>query len=105
MLLGEMLENQAEQKDMTIDSRKGETRPKQTTKEDLLNIIKEKEADIKSLHAEIDKLEKYAALLEGADATKALHTAFMNSGFSDEQAFILTHSMINNIFKAGIINM
>lgn len=95
MLLGEMLEQEG------ADIQKAEIKPKQFTKEELLRIIKEKESDIASLHAEIDKLEKYSVLQEGADATKALYTAFMNSGFSDEQAFKLVELMMGSIIKSN----
>lgn len=97
MKIGEMLERGG------IPIYEGEISPppKQLTKEDLLKIIKEKEADIKSLHAEIDKLEKYKALEEGAEAIKVLHTAFMNSGFSDEQAFALVEKMMDAVIKSN----
>lgn len=100
MSLGEMLEQEESQSSLIKDG-EGIAIPKRATKAELLQVIKEKEADIKSLHAEIDKLEKYAALQEGADATKALHTAFMNSGFSDEQAFKLVELMMGSIIKSN----
>lgn len=98
MLLGEMLEQDERDGIREVEI---EIKPKQTTKEDLLEIIREKERDIANLHAEIDKLEKYSAFQEGADATKALHTAFMNSGFSDEQAFKLVEMMMGSIIKSN----
>lgn len=95
MLLGEMLEQSTSNGiDIPVE-------PKQTTKEDLLKIIKEKERDIASLHAEIDKLEKYRVHQEAADEMKAMHTAFMNSGFSNEQAFQLVHKMLAGVIEAN----
>lgn len=95
MLLGERLE----QADNHVHT--GKIVPKQMSKEDLLKLIEEKERDIASLHAEIDNLEKYKAFDEGAEATKALHTAFMNSGFSDEQAFKLVEKMMDVVVKTN----
>lgn len=100
MLLGEMLEQEESQSSLIKDGEEIAI-PKRATKAELLQVIKEKEADIKSLHAEIDKLEKYKAHREAADETKALHNALMESGFSNEQAFELVQTMLKGILEAN----
>lgn len=56
------------------------------TKAELLDEIKELETQVK-------KLENYKQYEECADELKAVHTAFVNAGFSDEQAFDLLKTM------------
>ena len=59
------------------------------TKQQLLDEIEE-------LKEEIRKLNKYEKYETFADETKAIHTALMNSGFTDEQAFELIKIFIAN---------
>ena len=75
-----------------------------TTKKELLEMIKEKEADIKSLHEEIDKLEKYKQYDDNAMEIKALYDSYVNAGFTDRQAFELLKILITNATrKTGLL--
>ena len=65
----------------------------------ILKAIEEKQKEIDDLHKELARLEKYKQYDETADEFKAIHTSFMNAGFSDEQAFALIQSIIGNICK------
>lgn len=62
----------------------------------LLEIIAEKERDIKDLHEQIDKLEKYTKYDESANELKAMHDSFVRSGFTEEQAFTLINTMVGS---------
>lgn len=57
-----------------------------------LETIKEAKAE---LEKELKNLEKYKQYEDCADETKAIHTAFVNSGFSDAQAFELVKMFIS----------
>lgn len=72
------------------------------TKDELMTELEVKETEIKELKEDLKKLEKYKQYEDMANEIRALHEAFMNSGFSDEQAFV----MVNNILTtttAGVV--
>ena len=74
------------------------------TKKELLEMIEEKEADIKSLHEEIDKLEKYKQYDDSAGEIKALYDSFVNAGFNNDQAFELIRILVSNgTRKTGLL--
>lgn len=70
-----------------------------TTKKELLEMITEKEAEIKSLHEEIDKLEKYKQYDDAAGEIKALYDSYINAGFMVDQAFELVRIIVSNCTK------
>ena len=60
------------------------------TKQELLeNIAKLKE--------ELERLDKYRKYEEAASEIKAIHDAFMNAGFTDEQAFALINTAMSTV--------
>lgn len=63
--------------------------------EELENVKKSKE----ELEKELKNLEKYKQYEDAADEMKALHTAFVNSGFSDNQAFELMKMLAQTAFS------
>ena len=65
----------------------------------ILKVIEEKQKEIDDLHKELARLEKYKQYDDTADELKAIHTSFVNAGFSDDQAFELMQSIIGNICK------
>ena len=72
------------------------------TKDELMTELEAKETEIKELKEDLKKLEKYKQYEDMAGEIRALNEAFMNSGFSDEQAF----AMVNNILTtatAGVV--
>lgn len=52
------------------------------TKQELMDEIKE-------LNKQIENLKKYEEYKKAADEAKAIHIAFMDAGFTEEQAFDL----------------
>ena len=96
MKIGEMLE-----RDYSVAEKGVTPPPAEITTDDLYKMIEARERDIVSLHAEIDKLNKVKVYQDAADEIKAFHTAFMNSGFSDDQAFILVEKMLENAIEAN----
>lgn len=70
------------------------------TKDELMTELEAKENEIKELKEDLKKLEKYKQYEDMANEMKAMHDAFMNSGFSDEQAFALVNNMITTATAA-----
>lgn len=68
-----------------------------TVEETLLQEIEEKEQELEELRKEIKDLERYKSYEDVADEIKAMHTAFMNSGFSDDQAFALLNKIMDTM--------
>lgn len=63
---------------------------------ELIELIEEKERDIQNLHAQIDRLEKYAKYDESADELKAMHDSFIRAGFTESQAFTLLTTVVGS---------
>lgn len=59
------------------------------TKAQLMEELETSENTVKDLKQQLKDLEKYKVYEDAGDEMKAIHTAFMNAGFSDEQAFEL----------------
>lgn len=66
------------------------------TKNELLEQIEQKNAEISELHKEIEKLDRYKQYADGADEMKALYDSFIHAGFSEAEAFTLTVTMIKS---------
>lgn len=69
------------------------------TKNELMELIEQKNEEIAGLNKEIKKLEKYKQYEETAEETKAILDSFVNAGFSEEQAFTLITTMLANACK------
>lgn len=79
-----------EDKRLYLEEKEKMAKKKELTAEEmLLQEIEEKEQELASLRKEIKNLERYKGYEDIANEVKAMHDAFMNSGFSDEQAFDL----------------
>lgn len=68
-----------------------------TTKKTKAELMEELEAANKTkddLEKQLTELEKYKTYRDCGDELKAVHTAFMDSGFSSEQAFSLMQTML-----------
>ena len=59
------------------------------TKEELMEIIEQKNEEIAGLNEEIKRLDRYKQYDDMADEFKALYDSFVRSGFTDDQAFVL----------------
>lgn len=75
------------------------------TKIELLEVIENKNNELRELHDQLDKLKKYEKYEEMADEFGAMKQAFMNSGFSDEQAFQLLREMIKPVIEQTLMTM
>lgn len=67
------------------------------TKTQLIEELEATKAHAGELKKQIDNLERYKQYEECADEIKAMHTAFMNSGFTNEQAFELIKTTMEAI--------
>jgi len=71
------------------------------TKTMLLEEIEAKNAEIKALKKEIEKVERYKQYDEAAGEMAALRDSFVNAGFTKDEAIelvklALTNAMVNN---------
>ena len=71
---------------------------KSMTKVELYDLIEKKSEELKDLKQSVKNLERYKQYEYMADEFKAMHSAFVNSGFSDEQAL----EMLKLIIKSFI---
>lgn len=75
------------------------------TKAELLEEIEIANDHIHQMETQLKNLEKYKQYEDMANEMKALHTAFMNSGFSDEQAFDMVKMLIQTVAPAALRGM
>jgi hypothetical protein len=85
-------EVEKENEKMPVNAIKPDSR--EMTKEQMLMEIKNAHATIHEMEDRLKNLERYKQCEEMADELKAVHTAFMNSGFSDEQAYDMLKILI-----------
>ena len=79
--------------------------PTKMTKAELVEEIHHAHEHIQKMEAQIKNLERYKQYENMADEMKAMHTAFMNSGFSDDQAYDLMKTLINTVAPAALRGM
>ncbi len=72
------------------------------TKAELIEEIKYANEHIHEMEAQIKNLERYKQYEDMANEMKAMHTAFMNSGFSDDQAFDMMKMLIKTVAPAAL---
>lgn len=75
------------------------------TKAELIEEIKMAHEHICEMEDQIKNLERYKQYEDMANELKAMHTAFMNSGFSDEQAYDLLKTMTQATVPAALRGM
>lgn len=75
------------------------------TKAELLKEIEAANEHIQQMETQLKNLEKYKQYEDMANEMKALHTAFMNSGFSDEQAFDMLKMLIGPTVSSALRGM
>lgn len=80
------------------EEKEKENKPMKKTKAMLEEELEQKKTEIedlkKELENEIKKTEKYKQFEECADDLKALQNSFINSGFSEKQAFTMVLQII-----------
>lgn len=70
---------------------------RKTTKEMLIERLEEVEAERDQLKSEMEKLERYKKYEEVADEMGAMKEAFVNSGFSEDQAFQVIVTLLQKL--------
>lgn len=72
------------------------------TKKELLEEIEQKNEELKSLKSEVKKLENYRKYDDCANEIRTVYQSFVNSGFTEEQAFEILTITLNNQTKKTI---
>lgn len=72
---------------------------KAMTKAELLEEIEQKNSEIERLENEIKKLEQIDKYKESGEELKAMYDSYVQVGFSENQAFMLIHTLLNNATK------
>ena len=72
------------------------------TKKELLEEIEQKNKELKSLKSEVKKLENYRKYDDCANEIRTVYQSFVNSGFTEEQAFEILTITLNNQTKKTI---
>ena len=67
------------------------------TKQELLELIKDKETEIKELKEQAKIAERYEQYDEAAREVKALYDSLVKAGFDDDQAFKFLMKMIGSV--------
>ncbi|MBO5887502.1 MAG: hypothetical protein J6Q60_05725 [Bacteroidaceae bacterium] len=75
------------------------------TKAELIEEIECAEAHIRAMETQIANLERYKQYEDMANEAKAMHTAFMNSGFTNEQAFDMIKMLTQSVVPAALRGM
>lgn len=91
--------------EITEEKKEKENNTMATTKKTKEQLIEELEAaknNIYELKKQLDNLERYKQYEDCADEIKAIHTAFMNSGFTNDQAFDLIKTAMQSV-AAGLM--
>lgn len=75
------------------------------TKAELMEEINVKNEELKSLKAEIEKLERYKTYQDGADELAAIRLSYIKAGFSEAEAFEITKMMIQVVAGHTFTNL
>ena len=81
------------------------TNPNKMTKTELIEEIEAARTHIEAMEGQLKNLEKYKQYEEAADELKAMHTALMNSGFTNEQAFDLLKTTMQSMMPTILRGM
>lgn len=76
--------------------------PTKMTKAELLKEIEFAHNHIREMEGRLERMEHYKQYEDMADELKAMHTAFMNSGFTNEQAFDMVKTLTNAAIPAAL---
>ena len=66
------------------------------TKQELMEELEVKNAEIQGLKKDIERLERYKGYEEAADEVAAIRDSFVNAGFSKTEAFTMTLEMFRS---------
>lgn len=70
------------------------------TPENIADLIKKRDQEIKDLKVELKKLEQYKQYDDAAMEMKAMYDSFIRAGFTEDQAFTLFNSIIGKSLAA-----
>lgn len=79
--------------------------PTKMTKAELIEEIEIAHNHIVEMETQLKNLEKYKQYEEAADEIKAIHTALMDSGFTNEQAFDLLKTTMQSMMPTILRGM
>ena len=79
--------------------------PTKMTKAELLKEIEFAHNHIREMEGRLERMDKYKQYEECADELKAMHTALMNSGFTNEQAYDLLKTMTQAVVPTALRGM
>ena len=79
--------------------------PTKMTKADLIEEIKLAHEHIQNMETQIKNLERYKQYEDMANEFKAMHTAFINSGFTNEQAFEMIKMLTQAVVPTALRGM
>lgn len=65
-------------------------------------VIENLQKQVAELQEEQKKLEKYKSYRDTADEIAAMRSAFVEAGFSDEEAFTLVSGMVDKVINAAV---
>lgn len=65
-------------------------------------VIENLQKQVAELQEEQKKLEKYKGYKDTADEIAAMRAAFVDAGFSDEEAFTLVSGMVDKVINAAV---
>ena len=75
------------------------------TKDEMIKEIEFARNHIQEMENRIKNLERYKQYEDMADELKAVHTALMNSGFTNEQAFEMLKTTIQVVAPSALRGM
>lgn len=75
------------------------------TKAELIEEIKIAHEHIREMEGRLERMDKYKQYEDMADEMKAIHTALMNSGFTNDQAFELMKTAIQVVAPSSLRGM
>ena len=82
--------------EITEEKEEKENEPMKKTKAMLEEELEQKKNEIEDLKKELEKTEKHKQYDDAAGELKAIYDSLVNIGFSEDQAFMLLNTMINN---------
>lgn len=99
---------ETEETDIYNNEKENESMPisvSKMTKAQMVEEIKCAHEHIREMEAKLEDLQKYEKYKDAADEIKAIHTALMDSGFTNEQAFDLLKTTMQSMMPTILRGM
>lgn len=97
-----------EETDISNNEKENEAMPisvSKMTKAEMVEEIEIAHKHIREMEAKLEDLQKYEKYKDAADEIKAIHTALMDSGFTNEQAFDLLKTTMQSMMPTVLRGM